>query len=619
MSFPPKPTPDQLLDVSTDAIISRSLDGTILTWNKGAEKLYGWVAAEAVGAKIHSLLKTVFPEPWNAIEAKLEKHGSWIGELIHTRRDGSTLTVLSRKIISRDDAGSSSFILESNTDITDRKRAEQALRQAEERYRQQFTELEAIYNTVPLGLCVLDTELRYRRINPFLAAINGKSIEEHLGKTVREVVPVVSDQALQALRSVLETGRHLQFEFRGEYRTKPGVEGIWDEQWYPLRDSSGKIIGVGVVAEDVTERRELERVLRERESVLRTVTTEARVGLVMVNKERRYLFANQPYAEILGLPDANIVGKRVADVLPNLYDQIEPRLARAFGGERVSYELHMPRHPTSGAERIYEVVYEPRLTNTAEPYVVVVIVDITERKQMQQTLERTVADRTAELKETNGQLEAFVYSIAHDLRSPLRATQGYTEMLMETATEDQMPTLKRISASANYMDRMIIDLLEFGRAARAQIDLARTSVESAWKSALYQHSDRIEKTHAKIETDDHLPTVCAFEPILVQVLSNLVSNAIKFVQPGVTPNIHFWSEDKGNNVRLWLEDNGIGIDPQYHDRIFGVFERLQSTKYDGTGIGLAIVRKGIERMNGKVGLESKPGKGSRFWIELPKA
>ncbi|MDB6056264.1 MAG: multi-sensor signal transduction histidine kinase [Verrucomicrobiales bacterium] len=115
-----------------------------------------------------------------------------------------------------------------------------------------------------------------------------------------------------------------------------------------------------------------------------------------------------------------------------------------------------------------------------------------------------------------------------------------------------------------------------------------------------------------------MPTVLANEPTLTQIIANLLNNAVKFTEPGVTPLIRFWCEQDARTVRLSLQDNGIGIDRKYHDRIFRVFERLDGKRYAGTGVGLAIVRKGVERMNGKVGLESEPGKGTRFWIELPK-
>jgi signal transduction histidine kinase len=115
-----------------------------------------------------------------------------------------------------------------------------------------------------------------------------------------------------------------------------------------------------------------------------------------------------------------------------------------------------------------------------------------------------------------------------------------------------------------------------------------------------------------------LPKVRAHEATLTQILANLLSNALKFVAPGTRPSVRFWAEDRGNQARLWLQDNGIGIPQREQERVFRVFERLNGTRYPGTGIGLSIVRKGSERMAGKTGLESEPGQGTRFWIELPK-
>ena len=168
------------------------------------------------------------------------------------------------------------------------------------------------------------------------------------------------------------------------------------------------------------------------------------------------------------------------------------------------------------------------------------------------------------------------------------------------------------------MDRMILDLLAFGRVAHAGIELVRVPVEAAWRDAVHQTRHEIEQTNARVEVVSELLTVCAHRPTLTQVLANLLSNAIKFVEPGQTPHIRFCCQDRGEYIRLWIEDNGIGIDPLYHERIFRVFERLEASKYPGTGVGLAIVRKGVERMNGRFGLESALGKGTQFWIELPK-
>jgi signal transduction histidine kinase len=144
-------------------------------------------------------------------------------------------------------------------------------------------------------------------------------------------------------------------------------------------------------------------------------------------------------------------------------------------------------------------------------------------------------------------------------------------------------------------------------------------VQKIWDAACSQCADEIEQTGAQIETVKPLPIVRAHDATLTQVLVNLLTNGMKFVEPDKKPKLRFWCEDLGHSVRLWLQDNGVGIEPRFHDRIFWVFERLHGSNFAGTGIGLSIVRKGVERMGGHVGLESEIGKGSRFWIELQKA
>ncbi len=400
-------------------------------------------------------------------------------------------------------------------------------------------------------------------------------------------------------------------------------------------------------AADLLERRRAEAALREREAVLRTVTTEARVGLVMIDRERRYLFANQTYADILRLPNADLAGKSVADVLAHVYDQVKPHLDRAFNGERVTYELTVPALLRAGEQRIYEVVYQPRTDSIAEPYVVVVIADITERKRMQQTLELTVTDRTARLRETVHDLEAFSYSIAHDMRAPLRAMQGFSNMLEEQYGEQLRGSgqeyLRRIAASANRMDQLIQDVLDYSKIVRSEVRLepvpAREFIQQIVESYPNLHPPQ-----AQIQIEGPMPRVLANPAAFTQVISNLLGNAVKFVKAGIKPQIRVWSEERNGSglvpiraapererqtetehgepamVRLWFEDNGIGIRKEAQDRIFMMFQRLNpADKYEGTGIGLAIVRKAVERMGGRVGVESEPGRGSRFWVELKEA
>ncbi|MEO6033747.1 MAG: PAS domain S-box protein [Verrucomicrobiota bacterium] len=238
-------------------------------------------------------------------------------------------------------------------------------------------------------------------------------------------------------------------------------------------------------------------------------------------------------------------------------------------------------------------------------------------------LENTVAERTLALRETNDQLESFVYSIAHDLRAPLRSMQGFSQILIDdhavALDETGRNFLARINNSAEFMDKLILDLLAFGRTARAEMEFEAVDVRKAWDNALFQCGTEIELTKAKVESAAEFPSVRAHEATLSQALANLLSNSLKFIPPGVQPRIRFWTEENGGAIRLWIEDNGVGISKEHQERVFRVFERLHGARYPGTGIGLSIVRKGVERMNGKIGLESEPGKGTRFWIELPKA
>jgi PAS domain S-box-containing protein len=248
--------------------------------------------------------------------------------------------------------------------------------------------------------------------------------------------------------------------------------------------------------------------------------------------------------------------------------------------------------------------------------------DITERKQAQAVLENLIQERTAELTEANDQLETLVYSIAHDLRAPLRSMQAFAKILLMDYAPKLDPTAedyaRRIVRSAERMDVLVLDLLAYGRAVRAGITLEPVQLETVWQMARSQFEQQIAEKHAIITTDLPLPSVCANAAILSQVLANLLGNALKFVPPGTVPAIRFSAIEENDLVRITLQDNGIGVSPEYHEKIFRVFERLDNAHRDGTGIGLAIVRKGIERMGGRVGIISAPPQvGSTFWIELP--
>jgi signal transduction histidine kinase len=235
-------------------------------------------------------------------------------------------------------------------------------------------------------------------------------------------------------------------------------------------------------------------------------------------------------------------------------------------------------------------------------------------------LESRVAERTESLAATVKSLEGLLYHIAHNLRAPLRAMDGYSDILLSEhagkLNEQERAYLVHISEAAARMDTLIVDLLAYGRLTHLQLTLTSVSLPEAVTQAVRQLSFQIQTSKAAITVREIPFAVRADPKILDQVLVNLLDNAIKFTAKNVTPQIELWAECNGDTVRLCVKDNGVGVESKYQERIFGAFERLHAPEDGGTGIGLAIVKEGVERMGGRAGVESVPGSGSTFWFEL---
>lgn len=239
-------------------------------------------------------------------------------------------------------------------------------------------------------------------------------------------------------------------------------------------------------------------------------------------------------------------------------------------------------------------------------------------------LEDKVKKRTAALNESNLQLEAFCYTLAHDLRAPLRAIQGFADLLItdhgSELTADAKAGTERIRNSAERMGRLIMDLLAYTDLSRADFRRQSVDLEAVFRDVTRIYTDEIKRTDAEISVNMPVKYVLGDRTGVERVLVNLMANALKFSNPDRALRIRVSSERKSSNVRICIADNGIGIDPKYRERIFGVFERLSSSGNSvGTGIGLAIVKRSVEKMGGVVGVDSAPGVGSSFWFELPEA
>lgn len=237
-------------------------------------------------------------------------------------------------------------------------------------------------------------------------------------------------------------------------------------------------------------------------------------------------------------------------------------------------------------------------------------------------LNQELAERVQALTDVNQELEAFNYSISHDLRAPLRAMSSFASALLNEEADRLSPQgadySQRIVSAAKYMDALLRDLLDYSRLTREAMPVAAADLDKSVQDLLTVIDPEIRERGATLSVEKPLGLVLAHEPTVQQILGNLVGNGLKFAATDRPAKIRIYTTETAGMRRLWVEDNGIGIRPDYQHKIFGLFERLPDARnVPGTGVGLAIVRKGAERMGGRVGVESQCGQGSRFWVDLP--
>jgi len=533
------------------------------------------------------------------------------------------------------------------TDITERKRIEEALRETQAQSERQRRLFEAILaNTPDLGY-VFDLDHRFIYANEILLKMWGRTWDEAIGKNCLELgyEPWHAAMHDREIEQVKATKRSIRGEvpFTGSFGRR-----IYDYIFVPVLNGNGEVEAVAGTTRDVTERKQTEEALRESEGRFRQMANNAPVMVWVTEPDGSCSFLSSSWYEFTGQSPSQGLGfgwldathpedRGLAHKTFNLANQkripfrLEYRLRRADGEYRWAIDAATPRLGTDGKFLGY----------------IGSIIDITERKETEEALreaqvrlehhtlelESRVAQRTADLRATNAQLEAFVYSVAHDLRAPLRSMEGFSAMLVEEAgtalSETSRKLANRINRAAHFMDSLLMDLLTFSETSQRQIELTAVNLNAVIESVLSRMENEIHEAKAKVIIAGPCVKLVAHDVTLGQVLVNLLSNALKFVEPGVTPVVNIRVERRtaphsvppgGSEpdrwVRVWVEDNGIGIAAEHQDQIFRLFNRLQGNKYPGTGLGLAIVQKGVERMGGRVGLQSKAGSGSRFWFEL---
>jgi len=601
-----------------DGFCIHDFKGNILDCNENFALMLGSVPEEIIGTNLDDFSSTDMMLEKNDVVGELKKTGIVEFDADLKEKDGSSCYYsIKSSIVSGENGGKVHSFLR---DVTKRREMEEILHESEIKSQKRLAEIEAIYNSAPIGLCVLDRKLRFVRINDRMAKINGFPPEEHIGKTIQEIVPDLSEQSKDIAKELFETKKKIMGrEFNGITPAKPGVLRTWIEQWYPLKDSTNQIIGINVAALEITEIKRADKALKKSEEKLRLAIEGADAGMWFWNLEKDIFEWTDRYKTIFGIdPDPKMsYNDFLKSVHPEDREKVINATQRAMQyGEDFKVELRTiwpdrSIHWVYSLGRLfYDVQGKPK-------EMIGIAIDITPSKVAEQELQETLK----QLKRSNAELEQFAYVASHDLQEPLRMITSFLQLLQRRyehqLDSDANEFIQFAVDGAARMQELVNDLLTYSRIGRKTGKFEDVNTEDILKQITFDSRVLIEENNANISYEN-LPVVWADYTQLVQVFQNLISNSIKYNEQE-RPTLHISAEKKVNDWIFKVKDNGIGIDSQHGDRVFKIFQRLHGRdEYEGTGIGLAIVKRIIEQHGGMIWYDSKPGEGSIFYFSIPQ-
>ncbi len=642
-------------------IVEVDLNGRFLRLNQRFCEITCYTRAELLGRRFQDITHAEdLPQCVQQLETLKANGKAFAHEKRFIRKDGSVVWAYVSVSRLKSIGGADPTYLGMFIDVSQRRRAEADAKANDERYH-------ALFNSIDAGFCVIELVFDEAQkpadyiVIEYNQAFEGNTgLRDAKGRRMRELVPAHEQHWFDTYGRIALTGEPIRFE----------QEARALNRWYSVyafRIGVPHQRHVAVLFEDITGRNIAEQrrtFLANLAEQLASLRPEQMIARTAVEAAGRVLDVDCCFfVEFAGSGSRVVVSEafvrdgttpRRLDGQPGL-GSIDWKNTFAVGNLVVE---DIRRHPSTKANvsefeacGIRAILVQPLpgdgprtvglVVSSSTPRkwsvddakliedVVSRVWPIIERARTEATLaeeraalETRVTERTAALQETISDLEAFSYSISHDLRAPLRAMQTYASILSaESRTrldENAQEYLRRIRVAADRMDRLIQDVLVFSRLARVQMAVERVELASFIASVIESYPG-LSDARAEIEVVSPLPAVRANPAALTQCVSNIVGNALKFTPPGVKPKIRIWSAPDGDRAKLFIRDNGIGIPPAEHERIFGMFYQIDP-RGGGTGIGLAVVRKAAERMGGAVGVDqSWNGPGTTFWLELPIA
>ncbi len=602
-------------------ILMLDVQGGILTWNKGAERMKGYQAAEIVGRNF-SVFYT--PEdrakgrPQELLEAA-RREGRVEEEGWRVRKDGSRFLVDVIITALRNEKGELRGFIKVSRDVTEVKKAQKEL--------QEKTELlDSILKNMGDGVVVADEKGNFIVFNPAAQRIAGKGPvaggagqwSEKYGVFRPDGVtpcPPEENPLAKAIRG-LDTDDVEQF-----LRNPANPEGIFvSVTGRPLRDGKGEIRGGVVIVRNITGRKKAEAEVRQTNEFLNAVL-ENIPNMIFVKdaQELRFVRFNRAGEELLGIPRGELIGKNDYDFFPKADADFYIAKDRKTleGGKLLDIPVETIQTRHQGPRTLHTKKF-PVLGPDGKPqYLMGISEDITEFKRQEQLTIYTKA-----LEVSNKELQDFVFVVSHDLQEPLRKIQSFGNFLKEEAgsalNETAADYLARMQDASQRMGRLIEDLLQLTRITSRAKPFEPVELDQVLREVGSDLEIRLQETGGKVVAKK-LPRISADPAQMHQLFQNLIVNALKFRRAETAPVIEVEAEaDEVKNLcHIRVKDNGIGFDPKYSEKIFNIFQRLNGSEYEGTGIGLAICRKVVERHKGAIRAASQLGEGATFEITLP--
>lgn len=497
-------------------------------------------------------------------------------------------------------------------DITDIKNQQVAMQDILRQLDESSAILDTIFEEAPVGVGLWDQRLQCVRVNRALADMSGLPAEAHVGKTMRELFPQLDPRVMESLQSVLATGVPiLNHEEWGRTISGSGQERFWSSSYYPVRVRD-EIIGVGAISQDVTEQRVVEQQLRHSEAQFRQIADGLPQLVWTAAPDGSLEYFNRRWYEFTGFSMDGGPGMGWREIL---HPDDRERTMEAWLESLKTGAFYQNEHRFRRSDGFYRWFLGRAVPIVDQHHTIIrwfgTCTDIDEQKRNEQAL-----------RQANSDLEQFAYSASHDLQEPLRNITAFTQLLAKQyggkLDGDAELYIGYVVGGAKRMEHLIRDLLSYTRVAGA-IEPPRHAVDAneVVLKAITNLRAMVEANDA-IVTSERLPQVSLHETHLLQVFQNLIGNGIKYRREE-QPRIDISARIEGGWTIFSVRDNGIGIDRQFADRIFGIFRRLHSgDRYEGTGIGLAICQKIVERHGGRIWVESELGKGSLFQFSLPR-